>query len=751
MRLGRKRPRQTFEYPRWWILPALALLLGSNVDAFGNCPPAPLLPPTAMSAALVDESDWNRNDERLRLERQQEDMRLQLRHQEYQDALRTAARLLQQYDAALLDPCLSDFCRFAFKQPKAMAVRTGINVLRLQWKYQTQVRTQTVQQGMRALIRIQELDLAFRLWQRLVMGRGTRPLVSDRDFHALLKAYVQAHRMDRAHRLTGLYQRYENVDAVTYSILVKGERGNLAHVHRIWQRVQNDALVTPDTILCNAVMDAYINAGALEAARGIFQDMDERKLSCKPDMTSYNTILKGLANSRRLSQVQEWAEQMKSRRKWDSVSTNTMTHAAILVQDWDLAEGILERDTFRSNGKVRPEGWQHPNVEAYTELLDGYAKNDMMPKAGETLKLMRQRQVKANEVTYTCFVSGLARSGKRAEAMKTLEFMHTQGPSPTHVTYNALLSTLTEPKEDLDVEKQATEAFNLFDSMIQKEISPDHVTVTILVQALGRCVPPRLSEAKILIDKLEKDRIIRKGNRMVTSAAMEACGNAQDVSLALRFFRKIKKPDSIAVNTLLNVCAKTYKVKTATKLFDFHFLSKDSKLTPSLVSYATIIKLLLAQKQTIPEARQYYSAMRTKSGLGPDHGLVDTVLQRMLAFGRSGVPLTKADAEFVAVVLRDAENLEWSPGQLEKRKRASFSVLSDLLRSVWLRKDELSMYESKTDNLLQRKGWNEVDSGFSLWGGGRNELAVFSDEKPVVDEFLKDHGWNDVDSGFRLI
>jgi len=47
------------------------------------------------------------------------------------------------------------------------------------------------------------------------------------------------------------------------------------------------------------------------------------------------------------------------------------------------------------------------------------------------------------------------------------------------------------------------------------------------------------------------------------------------------------------------------------------------------------------------------------------------------------------------------------------------------------------------DNLFQRHGWNEVDSGFRLWGAGK-----------IVghtgDNFLQSKGWNDIDSSFRV-
>ena len=75
-------------------------------------------------------------------------------------------------------------------------------------------------------------------------------------------------------------------------------------------------------------------------------------------------------------------------------------------------------------------------------------------------------------------------------------------------------------------------------------------------------------------------------------------------------------------------------------------------------------------------------------------------------------------------------------------------VFTDRMREMW-RIDDTSngmRQDNEEDVLFQRKGWNKVDSGFRLWGGG---MTDFEPDKSS-DAFLKSHGWNDVDSGFRL-
>jgi hypothetical protein len=110
-----------------------------------------------------------------------------------------------------------------------------------------------------------------------------------------------------------------------------------------------------------------------------------------------------------------------------------------------------------------------------------------------------------------------------------------------------------------------------------------------------------------------------------------------------------------------------------------------------------------------------------------------------------------ADARFVAGVLRDAEKLDWEEGQLDRRKMIISSAMNKHVANAWEEEAELyglwkrhSSARDNDDNMFERHGWNEVDSGFRLWGAGKK------DTERSVDDFLESKGWNDMDSGFRL-
>lgn len=133
--------------------------------------------------------------------------------------------------------------------------------------------------------------------------------------------------------------------------------------------------------------------------------------------------------------------------------------------------------------------------------------------------------------------------------------------------------------------------------------------------------------------------------------------------------------------------------------------------------------------------------------------LLCRVLKTIVRSGR----LQQKDIHLIAGLVRDAETLQWRPNQLERRKRAIQDVLSSRkgMLTAWNDEDDdmLRQEVKSEDALFKRKGWNSVDSGFRLWGGGRMDIRLEGQEQgtTAVDDFLESKGWNNVDSGFRII
>ena len=626
-------------------------------------------------------------------------------------------------------------------------------------------------------------DAAFRILQRLITGVGVRTrtpaVIMEHDFNRVIHAFVQADRLDRAHAVVALQERVTHappLSAVTLSILLKGHGkfGDLSQVEQIIQMAQSHS-IQPDIVMANALLDAFVNCEALDQARELFHAMTTHRSNVnhnpfalpfpRANARTHNIYLKGLANAGRWTECDALSKRMQNQGWWDAVTTNTLVHAAILSGHLDQAEQLLAEHTVIPSGTTTHTG-SHPNVEAYTELIDTYAKKGQLKQAVSMYQVMRERGIDPNEITFTCLIAGFGRAHQLDQARKMLAYMPTVGVVPSSITYNALISAMVDPLRGESLERTADrefcgtvvdatvdEALRVLRDMIQSGVRPNAVTVATLVTAFGNCHPPRVREGKLLVHKLESERLIPTGHPKVVTSLMQTCGIGGDAVGAVEAFRRLKHVDTMAVNVFLDVCCRCNRDRMALDTFDYYFRRKSTlkrPLKPDTVSYSILIQSLLNDGKDGSIRRVYalYHDLKRTDGLRPDKTLIDAILKPMVRRGQRRT-LSSDESSFVMSVLRDAEQLQWDDGQLERRKRAVRAVVGSKLRDVWL--------SDKTGNpeidLFQRKGWNQVDSGFRLLGlsPDASTSTTKPTKKKVVDRFLESKGWNDVDSGFRII
>jgi pentatricopeptide repeat protein len=655
-------------------------------------------------------------------------------------------------------------------------------------------------------------NAAFRILQRLVTGKGVRNsqqiALDERDFNMVLHAYatLSQNRMHAAHRVMALQERTDSappLSAVAYSILLKayGRWKDMKNVEMSILHAKRNGVV-PDIVMVNSVLDAYVDCGFVDMAREIFLIMTEKSNSkgdaywplLRPNSRTFNILLKGMAEQGNVNEAMELSKIVESKGLWDDVTTNTLVKVAVKAEEFQIAEDILSKHTTSFNyDTVNGSGRRgdHPNIEAYTELVDGYAKAGFLENALGIMQLMLKREVEPNEYTYTCIVGALARSNKVRQARKMIEYALKLNLPRKRLTpiYNAFISGLLSDNwsDNLESVGQAShagnviEALSIFQEMQELNIRPNVVTVSVIIDGLGRCNPPRCQVAKELVQHLEflsqaKSRIgnrlpdassrgISLSNKKIATALIRAYGRGNDVESAIEAFRMIPDPDVVALNTLLDACCRCDKLKVALELFGKYVSferwnsdrpisqnAEDIAIRPDVVTFTTVISSLLQlkSKAATKRARTMYRDMKQTWMIHPDKILVDTILSAMISGGPIG--FSDDDLRFTLAVLRDGEHLEWEGNQYERRKRAVRAILVKCSSEVW-KNDDFAfglMNEDPEDPLFTKKGWNTIDSGFRLWGGGEGKVAKRGGNSSV-DSFLASKGWNDMDSGFRLL
>jgi pentatricopeptide repeat protein len=578
--------------------------------------------------------------------------------------------------SAEVDQALQSFYNIAFNPPyrgnaSRKRISHGVDLLNMQLSHPKLVSPydkvpRTVLLGaLRALTGLNEVvpmssrsgntrdnaDLAYRILQRLVTGVGIRHLTEgssktlyEKDFTMVLNAYTNIGRMDMAHRIVALQERTASapiLSPVAFSILLKGygRLGDLYNIDMLLVHAEAKGIEV-DTIMLNSLIDAYINCGEFDKAQCVFDFMKSPSpgsalsiqypnlfdmANCpNPSRRTFNIMLKGLARRGLLKEAQNLADEMKSKKLWDHVTTNTLVQAAVKAHDFGAAEDILAQHTMEN----KKPGTSHPNAEAYTSAVDGFAKEGDMTKALELLKRMRTRGVDPNEFTYTCVIGAMAKNKRIEQAKKMLQYMKSEGIHPRVVTYNAFLSGLVHregPFDDPDYDRLVDESISVLKQMMREGVHPNAVTVSVLVGGFGKCNHPRVTEALSLVRTLENDGIIPKGNLRISTAVIQLLGVAGDFEDALAHFRGLVKPDVAAINAILDVSVRCNKDHYTMQIFDEFFRDPKGVCRPDVISYSTAIASALKKVSYdgSKDARKLYEEMKFRRRITPDNALVD--------------------------------------------------------------------------------------------------------------------------------
>ncbi|KAL3942466.1 MAG: hypothetical protein SGBAC_003350 [Bacillariaceae sp.] len=669
-------------------------------------------------------------------------------------------------------------------------VSLGASLIQLQLSSESlcepfnQIPRKTLLSGLKALTGVKEssqttydlrsANAAFRVLQRLVTEIGVRQeskkgskKLHESDFNRVLNAYAINGDMTMAHKVVALQERTPNapsLSAVAYSILLKGY-GRLRDINSIEMLLNraNACGVEADIIMLNSLIDAYINCNDLVTAQQVFGalrdptareelDQDHQKLldlepSPVPNQRTYNIVLKGLATKGKLQEALRLTEEIKEQDLWDHVTTNTLVKAAVKAKDYEFAEQLLEK--YTEDPSKRYKG-KHQNAEAYTSLIDAYSKDGDVKKAASVVKIMGDRNLAPNEFAYTPLIGALGRRGNIDKARALMSHMNQNGLKVRTVTYNALISGLVHKRNDLsplELNANVDHSLGLLKEMIEIGVRPNVNTVSIILGGFGKCEEPRVDEAMVLVEQLHAERVVSLRNAKVATSVIQLHGAAGDLRGALKAFEGIKKPDVIAINALLHACAMCKNDSIARKTFKYYFSEESRRQVPDVTSFSSMITCLL-KKNSVKgsmSAQKLYENMKYKRRIVPDNALVDIILRTLVEISRTR-SIHPHEVRFIAGVLRDAEKMEWGEGQLEKRKMSINVVMSGRMADTW--KEEASLFglndvvDTDDDDMFKEHGWNQVDSGFKLWG---------KRQASVDDVFLRSKGWNSVDSGFRII
>ena len=268
-------------------------------------------------------------------------------------------------------------------------------------------------------------------------------------------------------------------DATTYTCILKacGALGCLEIGEVIDIEVRKQGLLMKHFKLGSALIDMYAKCGALEKARGVFEQLPAR------DNVSWTVLISGYVQHARYVEALNCFRQMQDERVYPDATTYTcVLKACAATGSLEIGENIAT--------KVRKEGlWKHDTILG-SALVDMYAKCGALQKAREVFDQLPDRDI----VSWTALIGGYAEVHELAqEALRYLESMEFEGIT----TDSATLVCGLKACANLGAIEKGRE---MYGNIMKKSLERDIVVGNTLIDMFSKC--GCITEAKDVFDKL---------------------------------------------------------------------------------------------------------------------------------------------------------------------------------------------------------------------------------------------------------
>lgn len=236
----------------------------------------------------------------------------------------------------------------------------------------------------------------------------------------------------------------------------------------------------------NAVMEACVHCGDVDAALKIFEEMLKPE-SCGVDSVTYGTLLKGLGDARRIDEAFQVLESVEKgtamgNPKLSAVMIFGLLNALIEAGDLRRANGLLAR-----YGYVLHEGGR-PSILMYNLLMKGYINSGLPQAALNVHEEMSHQGLDPDRLTYNTLIFACTKTGNLDAAMCFFEEMKEKGEMngyevilPDAVTYTTLLKGFGHSMDLVSVQKIVCEMKSRNDLVL------DRTAYTATVDALLNC------------------------------------------------------------------------------------------------------------------------------------------------------------------------------------------------------------------------------------------------------------------------
>lgn len=230
-------------------------------------------------------------------------------------------------------------------------------------------------------------------------------------------------------------QRWYIADNGVYSklISVMGKKGQTRMAMWLFSEMRNSGC-RPDTSVYNALITAHLHSRekskALDKALACFDKMKATD-RCKPNIVTYNILLRAFAQARNISQVETLFKELDE---------------SIVSPDIFTFNGVM--DAYGKNGMIREmesvlsrmkSNQCKPDVITFNLLIDAYGKRQEFEKMEQVFKSLLRSKEKPTLPTFNSMIINYGKARLREKAECVYLKMTTMGYTPNYITYESVI------------------------------------------------------------------------------------------------------------------------------------------------------------------------------------------------------------------------------------------------------------------------------------------------------------------------
>lgn len=308
------------------------------------------------------------------------------------------------------------------------------------------------------------------------------------SYNALLGVLIKGRRLQLAWGLFGqmIKEGVVKPDVSTYCIMIRGfcQAGMIDHAKKVFDEMGERNLFT-----YNIIVNGLCKKGLMEDARRVLDEMLQSG-TCFPDAITYSTLIDGYCKKGEVAEAMRCFNEMSERKVYPNVLTyNGLINGLCLNGDVDGARKMMT--------KMRLSGLKD-NIATHTSLLKGYCKAGRSNEAIQHFKEMIGLGMELDEKCYAVIIKEYAKLRLPDEAIALLREMRVKGMSPVVYSFNAVLRCLLD-MDELD------RALILLKQMPEMGSYPNFISYSTMICGLVK-VKGRMQDIEMLLNDMLQSR-----------------------------------------------------------------------------------------------------------------------------------------------------------------------------------------------------------------------------------------------------